>query len=71
MQHTYKVDAALKGRARKSLHCASAWVAYEQQGRLVRQGWTVSVLDHEMKPVAVDHLEAIAQAESGSAMLGA
>jgi len=71
VRHTYKVDAALKGRRRKTLRCASAWVAYEQRDRLVRQGWTVSVLDQAMKPVAVDHLEAAALAESGSAMRGA
>jgi hypothetical protein len=65
VQHTYKIDAALKGRGRKTLRCASAWVAYEQRDRLVRQGWTVSILDHAMKPVAVDHLEAVAKAESG------
>ncbi|SDA25040.1 hypothetical protein SAMN02799622_03540 [Methylobacterium sp. UNC378MF] len=71
MLQTYKIDAALKGRGRKTLRCASAWVAYEQRDRLVRQGWTVSVLDHAMKPVAVDHLEAAALAESGNAMRGA
>jgi hypothetical protein len=42
VRQTYKIDAALKGRGRKTLRCASAWVAYEQRDRLVRQGWTVN-----------------------------
>jgi hypothetical protein len=71
VRQTYKIDAALKGRGRKTLRCASAWVAYEQRDRLVRQGWTVSILDHAMKPVAVDQLAAVAQAEIGGTMRGA
>jgi hypothetical protein len=71
VQQAYKIDAALKGRGRKTLRCASAWVAYEQRDRLVRQGWTVSIVDHAMRPVAVDQLEAVAQAESAYVMRGA
>lgn len=65
MRHAYKIEAALKGRGRKTLRCTSAWVAHEQRDRLVRKGWTVSILDHAMKPVAAGQLEATAQAESG------
>lgn len=71
MRQTYKIEAALKGRGRKTLLCASAWVAYEQRDRLVRQGWTVSILDHALKPVPVDHLEAVARAENDGTMRGA
>lgn len=71
MQQAYKIEAALKGRGRKTLRCASAWVAYEQHDRLVRQGWTVRILDNAKMPMAAGQLEAIAQAETSGAIRAA
>jgi hypothetical protein len=63
----YIVRAA-RGHETKRLRCASAWVAFEQRGRLIRQGWKVHVVDFEQKPVIGSLLEAAAESEMRAAV---
>ncbi|WP_267358417.1 MULTISPECIES: hypothetical protein [unclassified Methylobacterium] len=69
MEHGYMIRAAL-GRAKKDLRCASAWIAFEQHNRLVRQGWNVRVFDDDREQMSVSQLEAAAQAEINTAVIG-
>lgn len=68
MQHAYTIKARRDGRSTKSLPCASAWIAFEQYHRLVRQGLKVRILDHAEVPVTTSQLEAAAQAEIETAV---
>ncbi|MGH1571379.1 hypothetical protein ACRAWG_12620 [Methylobacterium sp. P31] len=69
MKHAYTLHA-MRGRETKKLPCASAWVAFEQHNRLVRQGWKVSTVSHAGKLVTGSQLEAAAQAETDTAVKG-
>lgn len=70
MKHAYTIQAIF-GQKTKKLRCASAWVAYEQHNRLIRQGQKVRVLNRSGEPVTSGQLEAAAQAEIGAAVRGA
>lgn len=67
MKHAYTIRTIVDGKAQK-LRCTSAWVAYEQHNRLVRQGRTVRILNRVGEPVTIGQLEAAAQAETGAAV---
>ncbi|MCJ2126799.1 hypothetical protein [Methylobacterium sp. J-077] len=69
MADDYMIRAAL-GRAKKDFRCASAWIAFEQHNRLVRQGWKVHIFNPARDQLTADQLEAAAQAEIGSAVNG-
>jgi hypothetical protein len=69
VRHAYTIQAVF-GHETKKLRCASAWVAYEQHNRLVRQGRKVRILNSAGKPVTIGQLEAAAQAETGYVMKG-
>ncbi|MCJ2060095.1 hypothetical protein MKL09_26635 [Methylobacterium sp. J-048] len=59
---------ALLGGAKKDFRCASAWIAFEQHNRLVRQGWKVHIFNPARDQITADQLEAAAQAEIGTAV---
>jgi hypothetical protein len=67
LKHAYTIQVVV-GRKVKKLHCASAWVAFEQHNRLIRKGLKVLILDRAGEPVTIGRLEAAAQAETGAAV---
>ena len=69
MQTDYLIRAVL-GRTRKDFKCASAWIAFEQHNRLIRQGWTVRIFNHARAQLTANQLEAEAKAEIGNAVDG-
>jgi hypothetical protein len=64
VKHAYTIQVVV-GRKVKKLHCASAWVAFEQHNRLIRKGLKVQILNRAGEPVTIGRLEAAAQAETG------
>lgn len=66
MKHAYTIQASIRDQPMKTLQCTTAWVAFEQRNRLVRQGWKVHILNRAGKPVTDSQLEAAAQAETGA-----